>query len=359
MSLQQPGTPIRKTWLIRTVIMRLTTALAAFALLLAACSGNEPESSQLVVLDGNELFVVDEDGSNPTAVAASEEGPFFQPIWSPDGSHIAFSRPSSEPAVFVAEVETGKTDSVATDSVPFYFSWSEENRLALLRNGDAGLRLDTVAVKEGTLGDMTTAATGQPLYFGWSPDGSELAAHIGTDELLISDLADSAPLGVTPGLFQTPRWTDRGIISVEQGNREQRLTITSRDGVSSPIATVSGGSTFVANHDGSLIAVQSISDQTGTSVAFQQLPRIPTNRLVVVEADTGEYQSVSAQPVLAYFWSPVGDRLLLLDIVSGPQARWQLWEDGEVRELLRFEPEPSFLRDMVPFFDQYAQSIAL
>lgn len=345
--------------MIRTVFMRFTAAVATFALLLAACSSSNPETGQLVVLNGEDLTVIDDDGSNPTPISVETDGPFFQPIWSPDGSHVAFSRPSSDAALFVVELRSGASDSVSTDTVPFYFSWSQDNRLAMLRNGSDGLRLDIVSVNEGSFGVPTTAATGQPLYFGWSPDGSELAAHIGTDQLLISDVADSAPLGVTPGLFQTPRWTDQGIISVEQGNREQRLTVANRDGTSNPIARVSGRSTFVSNQDGSLVAMQSISDETGTSVAFQQLPRVPANRLAVVNVASGESESVTDAPALAYFWSPQGDRLLVLDVVAGQQARWQVWEDGELTELVRFGPEPSFIRDMVPFFDQYAQSLSL
>ena len=48
-----------------------------------------------------------------------------------------------------------------------------------------------------------------------------------------------------------------------------------------------------------------------------------------------------------------------LDIVAGPQARWSMWSESGTEELVRFTPEPRFITEFVPFFDQYAQSVSL
>jgi Tol biopolymer transport system component len=91
---------------------------------------------------------------------------------------------------------------------------------------------------------------------------------------------------------------------------------------------------------------------------YQPTPALPSNQLVVAESD-GTITVVSDSPALAFFWSPTGERLLVLDLVDSGEARWQVWSDGELEEVVRFELEPSFARDLLPFFDQYAQSMSL
>lgn len=341
--------------------MRLSILLVAVLLLLGACTTATQEPARLVILDGDGAIVtMDADGTNSTTVAESDLGSFFQPVWSLDGNLIASSLGATEPSIHIADVTSGTTYSLATDSFPFYFSWAPTNQLAILRNGENGLRLDTTSVGDEALQDLETLETGQPLYYSWSPDGLALIAHIGGDQLVLNDLSTSASLGVSPGFFQAPRWTEQGIMALEQGESEQRLVLVTPEGESTPIATVTGPATFVANGDGSMVAVQSANqDQNATSAAFQQLPRLPANRLVVVTTDNGEHQAVTTEPVLAYSWSPVNDHLLILDIVPGPQARWSVWTDEGLEEVIRFDPEPSFVAQFVPFFDQYAQSASL
>lgn len=338
--------------------MRLFIPTVSLALLLGACTTASDPPLRLVVVDEGNVVTIAADGTDLFTVAETDRGSFFQPVWSPDGNLLAFSLNATEPAMLVSTPDGTNVQTTTTDSMPFYFSWSTTNQLATLRSGDAGLRLDTAPAE--SLDDLSTVATGQPLYYSWNPDGLELVAHIGPDQLVVSDLTESTSLGVNPGSFQAPRWTEQGIIAVEADTQDQRLTLVARDGASMPIATLGGPGTFVPNRDGSLIALQSLATgQNGTSAAFQQIPRLPTNRLVVVDADSGEYQTVTNDIALAYFWSPADDQLLVLDIVPGPQARWSVWADGEVTEMVRFEPDPSFLSEFVPFFDQYAQSASL
>ena len=332
----------------------------ALTVLLAACSLSAGDDDRLVILDGGDVVVLDPDGGNPATVAISDGGAFFQPIWSPDGSLLAFSHNGAESIMYVADPLAATTYSIATDTFPFYFSWSADNRLAILRKGEDGLRLDTTSVVDGSLADLQAVESGQPLYFAWSPDGLELAAHIGIDRLVRSDLTRSEPLGVEPGVFQAPRWTDKGIVAIERGIREQRLTMVTPDGTATPFATVVGSATFVVNHDATMVAIQSLSEnQNGTSAAFQQMPRVAANRLTVLNIETGEQQIVTDQPVLAYFWSPIDDQLLVLDIAPGPKARWSVWTTAGLERVVEFDPEPGFVNEFVPFFDQYAQSVSL
>ncbi len=259
--------------------------------------------------------------------------------------------------MFVADVGASAVYSIATDTFPFYFSWSSTNRVAILRNGEEGLRLDTTSITNEALEELRTVETGQPLYFSWSPDGLELAAHTGIDRLVRSNLATSESLGIEPGIFQAPHWTSQGIVALEIATRDQQLTVVTSDGTSTPFATLSGSATFVVNHDGSKVAVQSIGpEQNGTSAAYQQIPRLSPNRLSVVDIESGEIQTVTTEPALAYFWSPSDDQLLVL---PGPTARWSIWTEEGLSEVVQFDPDPTFINQFVPFFDQYAQSASL
>jgi len=335
--------------------------LIATALLLAACSpAADPSPDRLVILRDGDVVTIDRDGSNPTTVASAVDGTFFQPIWSPDRDLLAFGSIGSQWAIAVARVSDGEVFTSETDNLPFYFSWSARNELGLLRNGDQGLNLETVSFSEAGLSSPTVVGKGQPLYYSWSQDGSELVAHIGLDQLIISDGEQEDPLPISPGGFAAPAWTERGIYAVAAAEDQQSLVLLDRNGAAETVATLGRMTNLVPNRDGSQVALQTLApEQQFQSASFQQIPRVAANRLVVLDTATGDLTAVSSEPVLAFFWSPAHNRLLVLDVVDGAQARWSVWSEGTLDELVRFDFEESFLTQFVPFFDQYAQSVSL
>ncbi len=335
--------------------------ILAMMLTVAACSSADPAPpDRLLVLDEGSILTMSADGGDVTTIATTDEGVFFQPIWSQDRSHIAYSFLSEQSAINVARVEDGAVFSAPTDSFPFYFSFSSQLELGILSSGSNGLRLDTTQVTADGLGDIELTETGQPLYYSWSPDGARLAAHIGTDRLLTSDLDESSDIGLSPGGFAAPAWTNQGILAVTAGANTQSLVLTDASGESRTIATVSGPSSFVPNGDASLIAVQSLrTNQQFQNAAFQQVPRVPAGRLSVVDTATGEVTTVIPETALAFFWSPQGDKLLILDLVPGPLARWQVWSEDGIQPMAEFVPDQAFFAEFVTFFDQYAQSVSL
>lgn len=355
------GTSIHRNGLSRTMNMRLTILTLSLVLFGAACSTEDVSSSSLAILDSGGVVVVDSDGANRVVVAAATDEVFFQPIWSPDGTMIAFSRISPDPELHVARLDGTASFTIEADTVPFYFSWSNDGDLALLRSGETGLRLERTSITDDALVEPKLVATGQPLYYSWNPDGDDMATHIGADRLETTDGGGSAEIiGISPGMFQAPSWTDRGIIATEDGSRDHRLVLITPDGNSTALATLPGPTTFVATNEGNRIALQSIvADVEGLSASLQALPSIPTNRLVVADIDNGDFTPITDQPVIAFFWSPTGDQILILDVVDGPQTRWSIWSEAGLEEIVRFDPEPSFMSEMVPFFDQYAQSLSL
>ena len=59
-------------------------------------------------------------------------------------------------------------------------------------------------------------------------------------------------------------------------------------------------------------------------------------------------------------WNPAGDRLLYASFDDGSSLdlAWHVWEDGQVTDYAAFEAQPRWFRDLVPFFDQYDQSVS-
>lgn len=343
----------------------IVVLIIAVMLLIAACTSTSPEATRggLAVVDGDgNVAVVSPDGSKVTQATddATAADPYFQPVWSRDGSMIAYSRLTGNPTLFVTFADGSSTAEIATESSSFYYSWSADNELGFLRNTTIGLTLDLTSLEGSRLSQPRSIAAGAPLYFSWEPEGSRLVTHISLDRLELSDLAESSDLGVVPGSFQAPQWTKRGIVAVERFSGSPRLVLVSPDGAVEPVAELPGPAVFSATPDGGEVAVQSVTEPGGAlSALYQALPTIPPNRLVVVSPDDGVVTPVSKDLVGAFFWSPDGTRLLVLDVVSGSEARWSVWDGDALAETVRFQPPASFVSTFLPFFDQYAQSMAL
>jgi len=347
--------------------LRIGAAIVFAALLAAGCTGSTNEDSdpgRLVVVqaDGN-VAVVGPDGSDRVTLTSdgTPDLPYFQPIWSRDGSAVAYSRLGPQPTLNVTSVDGATKASITTTSGTFYYSWSSQDDLLFLSNAAAGLRLDLTSFDGSDLTDPRTVATGAPLYFSWDPDGGRMATHISLDRFELSDLDRATDLGPEPGVFQAPQWTDRGIVAVETHAGAPRLIVVSPDdGAVEPLATLIGPAYFVASPDGTRVAVQAITDEGDIlSAIYQPIPAVPSNRLAVVDTERAEVTSVTNGLVLAFFWSPDGTRLLVLDVTPDGVATWNVWDGDELREVVQFRPAETFVRNVLPFFDQYAQSMSL
>ena len=353
---------------------RLAVSLAALTLVAAACTAQEPAApprDQLAIIDANgNISVIDRDGVEIAAVTtdAAPDSVYFQPTWSPDGDRLAFARAGTDgAAVVIHDVDGGTSERITTALPAFYFSWSRDaDRLAYLANaaGGAGIELTVV--------DATTAPVrtdiGQPYYFSWGDNGS-MVTHIGVDGLTVVDaqgMSRDWPLGI-PGAFRAPHWIDGGILYLERSAAAQRLVIAPQDGEPTPVAEATGGATFIASPTGERVAIQAVDPSqdgqfavAGRMVMAQATPILPANRLVVLDLETGEWSRVADQPVVAFSWSPTGERLLVLTVSDRASVtlEWQVWSDEGLSGPVTFVPGPRLLQDVLPFFDQYAQSLS-
>ena len=313
---------------------------------------------RLVVLDAaGSVVTLNPDGSDPIVIAdAAQEGAvFFQPLWAPGSERLAWSEASPAGFAVVISRADGTDRSAATmPTPPFYFYWAPDGRhIAALHNGLNGsidLKLISVGKTESTL-----MGTGAPFYISWNRETGDLVAHIGADRLETIDRSGGArDLGPTTAGYQAPQWIPGGIVHLDGSD----LQLLDASGRSQTLLIAPGPVSFVANPQGTRLAIQSFGEDEPTlTVALQRVPEIRPNVVVVVDLATRETTIVSTHSALAFFWSPDGERLLILDAAARRGLVEALvWEGGDPRLVTTFAPSPSFAREVLPFFSQYAQS---
>jgi TolB protein len=299
--------------------------------------------------DGN-LETLDPNGGEVLTLT-TDAGPDVvvdQPVSSPDGRSIAWVELRSDgPRVVTTSRAGGNRREIPLTVAPFFLAWDPTSmRIAYLGNAGAGIGLGVIDDAVVQPRDVPVGG-GAPLYLAWSPDGTQLLVHVGADGLGRTDLAHPLrPSADAPGTFQAPAWLPDGReLYVARQGADQSLVVIDR-GDRTVLRRFHGGALFEPSPDGARVAYRlDAPDGTGTGVYVQDLSGGPATR--VTRADT-----------LAFFWSPAGGRLLLLtgDPNGGP-FRWRVWQGHERFVGDAFVPSPTFLRDYLPFFDQYAQTI--
>ena len=325
-----------------------------------------PEAGRLVVLDDDgRVAAMDPDGADAVVLAEASETP-FQPIWSPDASRVAYATRSARPELVVTDADGQNARRAALLNPAFYLAWSPDgDRIAALRNGSDAVALDVVDLAPPDL-EAVELDEGAPYWLSWDPRGDRLAAHVGTDRLDVVGVdGEVSPLGVGPGAFRVPEWTDAGLVAVGAEAGQQALIRIAPDGQVEVLAAVEGSIGFSVSPDGTKVALQSFEpDDEGTGEVIEaSLPAqepLPTNNLLVLDLATGDVTVVSLRAALAFFWSPAGDRLLVLGDGDGDGAvRWQVWDGENLIDGPTFQLGESFAREFLTFFDQYQRSMSL
>ena len=327
-------------------------------------SGEGPNVAinRLVALDrsGN-IFTMDPDGSNPTQItddAATVQ--YFQPIWSPVTDRLAWGQASSEGFGVGSSTDDGSNPQVVpTFSLPFYLHWAPDgSQVGILYGGLQGVVFELVDMENLT---STPLGSGSPFYFSWNPNGTEVAVHVGaTDFGTLVPGEQLVDLGATAPSYQAPHWTPAGIFHFAQ----EGLVLVDPAGEGQLLATLPGEPVvFVANPQGTKVAVESFiteEEGDGSTVALRPTAEIDANVVSVLDVATGEVDVASENTSVGYFWSPDGESLLLLQLTGETgEVDVSVWRDGEVSLLTTMIPPLSFFREVLQFFNQYAQSLQL
>ena len=264
--------------------------------------------------------------------------------WSPGGRWTAWSVGSDAPdgvrEIRLHDEETDTSGTLTESLTAFYLCPSPCGKwLSHLSPGPLGLEL---AISNIRTGEIQVAERGQPLFWSWSPDGSQLAVHV-ENRLIITRLGEDTPRTVTDeaGPFISPWWLAGG--SVAYAIDDRIVSVGPDDAVNT---LVSGGS-----------AGRFAPDPEGRRLAYLRADR-DNNSLVVLDLLSGEETTVTSSPIAGFFWSPDGSRLAALAARGEAQVEWVVFDGEQARPLPPFRPTRTWAGSVLPFFEQYAQSHA-
>ena len=316
--------------------------------------------NRLVVVDASgNIVTIDPDGSNSSHVTNNgRDVRYFQPVWSPVADRLVWGQATSEGFAVGSSAGNGTDQrTLPTSNLPFYLNWAPDgSQVGILYGGSQGVVLEVVDMESFTSSEM---GSGSPLYFSWNPDSTGLAFHVGGTDLGTIELGgDSIDLGATRAVYQAPHWTPTGIFHFAA----EGLVLIDAVGNSHLLATVPGEPVyFVANPQGTKVAIESVSDDLdGSTVALAATAEIEANAVSVLDVTTGVVDVASETTSVGYFWSPDGEALLLLQLTGeSGEVDVSIWRGGEISLLTTMTLPISFFRDVLQFFDQYAQSLRL
>jgi TolB protein len=369
-----------------------------------------------------DLFTVRADGSDRRRLTRSggsqdvaTRSVHFWPSWSPDGRQIAAARTDVEERALVgaglyafAAAGGAERRLYAEDgNFPIYWSWAPDSRaLALLSTEGNGVVLHVAATGPAAEREARSpSADGEPLvprprisepqsarraladpppgpareapaprellaayplYFAWSPEATTLVAHVGGDgsggratglyEIPIDGGASGEfDIGLGPSQYRAPAISRDGRTVVVAGGSTVNLgadvVVALQADVKEPrrLIEVDGPATFVLSPRGDRVAVSRFYPGSGRAEGVD-----------VVDVASGAVERWVSSELLAFYWSPDGQRLAWLEVERAEgQLAWYVAEGpGQARRLTGFVPTDQ-LEATLGFFDQYAQSHAL
>lgn len=380
--------------------------VAALALMVTACvpEGIQVPQSELsslverksglialLAIDGN-IYTVDQGGNNLTPITedafsdASGYRFYGLPIWSPNSEALAFSAyegPDAESAptsmsLFTAD-KNGDALTEAHKSPNFlvFYDWSPGSDQVgfIAQTPNQSLALQTVA-RGG--GEPRLVDAGAPYYWAWSPDGSAMLAHVGGSigsqaHLSLLQLEPEVVefgLAVTPAPFKAPAFSPDGSKVLVAGETEagtNALVLMDVLGETQQVLVEYNGTiAFAWSPNGQRVAyVVSPSEELGTPGALTIID--PTGGRKPVELED--------EAVYAFFWSPDSKSIAYFvdqpveedaaEAETAAQANlvWSLRVLDAAKGRSRTVQESliateQFLQ-MVPYFDQYHQSLTI
>lgn len=313
--------------------------------------------------DGSVMLVDPVDGASQTIHAGTGGGAVVQPTGARGGDAVIWTSSVDQPVVSLWR--DGETQTFEAPFVPFFFDFApDDSQVAMLGNLGSEVGL---AVLDFGVGRIEAIDRGAPYFLDWKPSASGFGAHIGTEFVGSVGLDGSrSPLDGDHGVYQAPDWIDEDrLVTVLQpdivaGARLQSISTTGLAGgaISSIDVTtgevqrfqeVVGPVAFQVAPDGARLAFVASDDASSDSFV---------GPLSVIALDTGRTELVSEGPVVAFEWSPTGDRLLfsIADTEAGLVGP-HVWDGQATTGYEGYVPTLLYLGQYLPFWNQYVRAL--
>lgn len=346
----------------------------------------ERKSGRIVYMgiDGN-IWVSNQAGGArqqiTTDAGASENASrvYQTPIWSPDGSHVAYVGIDTFQGQPSGRVLTTRADGTGARAIstgprlPANLYWSPDSRKLsfLTAAGDGGGFL-LLNWQPATTIPVQILDAGRPLFWAWSPDSTGVAVHSGSVRttgrrisfLEVGSTVIESGLSLQPAEFQTPAWSPDGSGVVLATNADSGLTnliIADRERRDhhEVIASARGAVNFLWSPDATSIGYISRQQELESVVSRLHLREIANGRETILEEDS----------IFAFFWSP-DSRLVAYfvpSVVSQNEGTDQAVvlslrvydrERNSTVDIETFVPTPQFIA-VIRLFDQYGQAARL
>jgi TolB protein len=345
-----------------------------------------PGRLAVVAFDGS-LLTMRADGTDVRELAPGSPGTSVSaPAWTFDGSRLVWTALGTN-AVRVRSAKPDGSDlreALLSPPGAAYLPAGTTGALAALRSTGTGTvqldLLDPVSLTARTL------RSGSPLFASWSPDGTRLLVHAGTDEVLVVRPDGTArPVPVRPGSFGTPQWLDdrTAVLAVSDAGSQVLSLVDVDTGSRRDLVAFSGAVRFQVAPGGAKLAYQVVPEAggggTGSNVSWRPdagapaAPQVappttapPTtttlvqgrqNELVVIDLATRTPTVARDRAVNAFVWSPTGGRLAYLENDQNGAVRWRYWSAQGTLDGVAYAATRQFLTQIVPAFEQYSQSV--
>jgi TolB protein len=331
-----------------------------------------------------QLATIAPDGSDLRLLTDVSQS-FQFPAWSPDNSRLAVigTEPGNAGVYVIPDLAGGELESLyqSDNDTPVYLYWAPDSRqVSFIASHPEGLALHIGDVLEAS---SRILATGQPLYWDWTPSGDQILIHSGFSgedsrlALLDPDGEGDGDNISEPGFFQAPGVSSNG----------RFWAYAQVDGDDNGQLTIVDGETNTALHTEPHLGLVAMNWNPVSDVLAYITPGIEApvfyGPLHTLDAATGENQVLVDDLVVAFFWSPDGRYLAYFTVAdtddntiqAAVPGKWnglgkaglqeddlflEVWvadtQNDTIRRLKAFEPTDLFVFQFLPFFDQYGLS---
>ena len=260
-------------------------------------------------------------------------------------------------------------------AAPFFLYPSPDgSRVAYLgpREGQDGYVLDSIGIRGS---GQLMHGTGRPFYSAWSPDSTQLLTHVGLPFgspgsfmriQSVSGLMDgrpmAPPLDLETGPFQAPAYAPDGstiavVLREDNANAIHLLTADGRRSLR--LRDLEGWAAIAWSPNGDRLAyVDGRASMTGGIVG----------KLWVTNQRDGRVELITEQAA-GFFWSPDNSKLLYFEpyvVRMDKDTSVFLYRigvyhtfDGRKDVLGSIRPTSEFVRQIMPFFDQYHRAYTI